>query len=95
MGPKRILGILFLLSISTAYAQTEPAQLTEVLQRQVQLHQTVAYQLQEYLFKSIPELPSPQRTAMDRTRSAPAEADPRRCCLPRLAQSLGQLRTEV
>lgn len=59
MSPKRILGILFLLSISTAYGQTEPAQVTEVLQRQVQLHQTVAYQLQEYLFKSIPNLPRP------------------------------------
>jgi dienelactone hydrolase len=71
MSPKRFVGILFLLSISAANAQTEPAQVTEVLQRQVQVHETIAYQLQEYLFKSIPRLPtpaSPQQWTEDEAR---------------------------
>ncbi|HXH49179.1 MAG TPA: hypothetical protein VNM47_07520 [Terriglobia bacterium] len=60
MGPKRLYFVLFIISIGSAYAQTEPTQVTEVLHRPVQVHQTVAYQLQEYLFKSIPKLPAPQ-----------------------------------
>jgi dienelactone hydrolase len=60
MSPKRFFIVLFILSIGPAYAQTEPSQVTEVMQRSVQVHQTVAYQLQEYLFRSIPKLPSPE-----------------------------------
>jgi dienelactone hydrolase len=61
MSPKRLFIVLFILSTSSAYAQTslDPSLLTSVLERRVQLHQTVAYQLQEYLFKSIPKLPAP------------------------------------
>jgi dienelactone hydrolase len=60
MGPKRLFFVLFIISIGSAYAQTEPTQVAEVLHRPVQVHQTVAYQLQEYLFNSIPKLPAPQ-----------------------------------
>ena len=60
IGPRRLLGVLFLATADTLYAQTVPQQVAEVLERQVQAHQTVAYQLQEYLFKSIPKLPAPQ-----------------------------------
>ena len=59
MSPKRLLVVVFILSVGSACAQTEPSQVAEVLHRNVQVHQTVAYQLQEYLFKSIPKLPAP------------------------------------
>ncbi|HKT13507.1 MAG TPA: acetylxylan esterase [Terriglobia bacterium] len=59
MSPKRLLFLMFVFSVGSAYAQTEPSQVAEVLGRRVQVHQTVAYQLQEYLFKSIPPLPAP------------------------------------
>ncbi|HEV2245430.1 MAG TPA: acetylxylan esterase, partial [Terriglobia bacterium] len=59
MSPKRLLVFAFILSVGSACAQTEPSQVAEVLHRPVQVHQTVAYQLQEYLFKSIPNLPAP------------------------------------
>jgi dienelactone hydrolase len=59
MGPKRFFVALFLFASCTVYAQTSPRQVTEELNRQVQLHPTVAYQLQEYLFKSIPKLSVP------------------------------------
>ena len=61
MSPKWFFIILFLVSISSGYAQTglDNSEVTNVLSRQIQLHQTVAYQLQEYLFKSIPKLPTP------------------------------------
>jgi dienelactone hydrolase len=61
MSPRRLFIILFLVSISSGYAQTgvDNSEVTNVLGRRIQLHQTVAYQLQEYLFKSIPKLPAP------------------------------------
>jgi len=59
MNFKRFAAFLFLLSIGTAHAQTTPARVTDVMKRQVQRHETIAYQLQEYLFKSIPTLPAP------------------------------------
>ena len=61
MSLKRLFIVLFLASISPAYAQTgiDHSAVTEALARRVQVHQTVAYQLQEYLFQSIPKLPAP------------------------------------
>jgi dienelactone hydrolase len=61
ISPKWFFIVLFLVSISLGYAQTgvDNSEVTNVLGRQIQLHQTVAYQLQEYLFKSIPKLPTP------------------------------------
>jgi dienelactone hydrolase len=59
MSPRRLFVVLFILSIGSAHAQTEPSQVTEVLHRPVQVHQTVAYPLQEYLFRSIPRMPTP------------------------------------
>ena len=61
MSLKRLFIVLFLASISPAYAQTgiDSSAVTEALTRRVQVHQTVAYQLQEYLFQSIPKLPAP------------------------------------
>lgn len=60
MNFKRFAAFLFLVSIGTAHAQTTPARVTEVIKRQIQRHETIAYQLQEYLSKSIPKLPAPE-----------------------------------
>ncbi len=60
MSPRQLFGILLLFVTGTAHAQTAPAQVTDVMKRQVQRHETIAYQLQEYLFKSIPTLPAPE-----------------------------------
>ncbi len=59
MSLRQLFGILLLFLSGTAHAQTTPARVTEVIKRQIQRHETIAYQLQEYLFKSIPKLPTP------------------------------------
>lgn len=59
MSLRRFLIVFFVVSIGSAYAQTRPPQVTAVLDRRVQQHQTIAYQLQQYLFKSIRKLPTP------------------------------------
>lgn len=71
MNPKRLVGVLFLIAVGTAQGQSNFRGVMEVLQRQVHVHQTVAYQLREYLFRSIPNLFTVRKadTAADKLRS--------------------------
>jgi dienelactone hydrolase len=64
MNQKQLLiGLILFLPCCSGYAQTKPSQVTVVLQRRVQqpnvISDAVAYQLQEYLLKSVPALPHP------------------------------------
>ena len=45
MNPKRLVIVLFLIAIGTAQGQTNFRSVMMVLERQVQMHQTIAYQL--------------------------------------------------
>ncbi len=71
MNPKRLVIVLFLIATGTGRRQTNSQDVTEALQRQVQLHRTGAHQLQQYLFKGIPNLPTLRKagTTADKLRS--------------------------
>jgi hypothetical protein len=45
MNPKRLVIVLFLIATGTGQGRTNFRSVIKVLQRQVQMHQTIAYQL--------------------------------------------------